>query len=146
MKNEIISELHKINPSLSEEKMTLPYQVPEGYFNNLSDRILANIQKSKPTLFRRLISSPPSWSIAASILILLGSWYVFNISNSSDIHISSEDALVYIENNFDEFDEFSFVDLTSFDEFAFTPGLDFPEEMLDQIIDELNENDLEELF
>jgi hypothetical protein len=95
---------------MKEEKFSLPpkeevhgFQVPEGYFEQLEEAVFDRIETiSKPR---------PMWmqwvAIAASVVLLLGVGWSFLRSSSSlpSSALSQQEALDYIEDNLEEFEE-----------------------------------------
>ncbi len=107
----------EILPKLQE------FKAPEGYFENLPDRIL---QKSK----RKRTSTFIGYAAAASVLITLGVWQ-FGLFSTPTVPLTlEEEALLYIESN-----QWSSEDVLGLSE--------NPNEILDQIIeDEFGPDDL----
>lgn len=96
---------------IKEEKSG--FQVPEGYFEKLSDEVWATIATSDPkvTPFHRRIhlATISKWMIAASMTGLLF-WFGYTWTNdygqaTSLNNISEAEALEYVEINLQDFEE-----------------------------------------
>ncbi|MEM1328303.1 MAG: hypothetical protein AAGI23_20280 [Bacteroidota bacterium] len=94
---------------MDKEKISLPpkeevtgFQVPEGYFEQLEQDVWTRIEAtSKPRVLWQ------SWAVAATVALLLGigSYFFFTSASPSDAVLSQQDALEYIEDNLEEFEE-----------------------------------------
>lgn len=92
------------------------FKAPDGYFENLPDRILQKSKRERSSIFIR-------YAAAASILITLGVWQ-FGLFNAPAATLTlEEEALLYIESN-----QWSSEDVLGLSE--------NPNEILDQIIEE----------
>jgi len=116
----------ELSPSLAGLKNSMPFSVPEGYFNHPQhhnpDFVPQAAFKKKRT----------NWAIAAglALLLTLSGWWFFNqqdgvavqapvaTSSTLDLNgqlamISKEEIQLYIENHIDEFDENSLANVIS---------------------------------
>jgi len=94
-----------------------PFQVPENYFEELPEKIMARANRPKP-------SRNWTWAAAAVVLLGVGLWQAgeFNTTTSTPI-TNEEEALLYIES-----EQWNAEDVLSLS--------DNPNELLDQIIEE----------
>ena len=94
-----------------------PFQVPENYFEELPEKILAKTSRTKDKLSW-------TWAAAAVVLLGVGVWQAgeFN-TNPSTMISTDEEALLYIES-----EQWNAEDVLSLS--------DNPNELLDQIIEE----------
>jgi hypothetical protein len=94
-----------------------PFQVPENYFEELPEKIMARASRPKPSLTW-------TWAAAAVLLLGVGLWQAgeFN-ANPTTLINADEEALLYIDS-----EQWNAEDVLSLS--------DNPNELLDQIIEE----------
>ena len=93
------------------------FQVPENYFEELPEKIMARASRPKP-------SRNWTWAAAAAVLLGVGLWQAGEFTtNPSTIISADEEALLYIES-----EQWNAEDVLSLS--------DNPNELLDQIIEE----------
>lgn len=87
--NEIQKELIELNSSLARANKPTYEKIPDGYFDNLYDRINNQANPAIVTIKRRL---PLKWiaSIAASVVIVLSFIWTINTNSISETDINDE--------------------------------------------------------
>lgn len=94
-----------------------PFQVPENYFEELPEKIMARANRPKPSLIW-------TWVAAAVVLLGVGLWQTGEVNPTRFIPITpDEEALLYINS-----EQWNTEDVLSLS--------DNPNELLDQIIEE----------
>ncbi len=175
-KKEIENELENLSPFLAEMKKKDSFKVPDNYFAELSANVWEEVKKEKVQTEATPVSTSPSWleqmmqSIAVifqprmalslasvAVLMVAGIFWMNNqmevqtIANAEEPTI--EEAANYLAENIDDFDtdllmqieleESDLVDIYDYD-------LDFEDEDLDAILDDLlkdiNEDTFDELL
>jgi hypothetical protein len=84
-----------------------PWELPENYLEELTERVMAS-----PAAKRRHLPRRTYWALAASVAFLLAaSWLVFQNGNNAPeqpeadlAQLSEEAILMYVNNHIDEFD------------------------------------------
>ncbi len=82
-----------------------PFTLPEGYFDNLPERLFARIQSSSAPTKTRPIASPPLkriWSYAASIVLLFATCGLLYYNDLSSIEHPYTYAEEYSNDYFDQ--------------------------------------------
>lgn len=172
-KNEVKEELKELSPFLYKLKeKEAPFQVPEGYFNQLQDELL---EQFKPSL-EQVHSSRQSWNsqklldligwmlqprmamaVASVLIVLVAAWFLLPTNSGSHnqelsfASLSSEEIRNYIDNNLDDFDEETVKEVAQDDQnIQWIPQNDIDTEeldrYLDKMIDEIDPRELEELL
>jgi hypothetical protein len=91
-KEKIREELKEVAPHLPREAPATPFSVPEGYFENLTERITEKAKKSSQT--KIILFSSRTWKqvAAAAIVtgIILSSLFIYRQSTTPDINANPE--------------------------------------------------------
>lgn len=88
--------------NLKETHNKLPFNVPEGYFDNLPDRVLLKInnlpETNTPTHFRLLLRRQLAWAASFLAFVLLATWFYITITpktnNKTIAQVTLEDVVV----------------------------------------------------
>ena len=118
-------------------------EAPEGYFEKLPDQVLNRWREEKSK-----VRIKPLWrktaQIAAMICVILGgAWMIFFRGDTTLKPISSQEALLYIEENISDFE--SLLETTEVPLNEFDTGIT-PQDIEEYLIEELEDNNAEDLF
>ena len=168
-KKEILDELKDIAPFLSEMEKKDGFQVPENYFNELSDKILAELDLSEKVVAPAPRESNPSWwdqlleqisilfqpRVAVGfgvVLVLMVSLFLFTNDGGEAqqgvlADVTAEEASQYILDHIDDFEEELLMEaLADVEGEVSLDEMNFDEAELNEYLDELTDSDLEELL
>lgn len=83
-----------------------PFGVPEGYFDRLESEILQRVDLEKSTIKKslRVRSMTIITSIAASIILIISAFVVWNLDNKQTEEDHYDASVEYVLNNIEEFD------------------------------------------
>ena len=171
-KDEIREELRDHSPflfKLKEKKEA--FKVPKDYFEKLPDEILSRVKTNTP---EKVATTPSLWDkffeqiqwllqpkpalALAGIALLIAVGIAFLRSGAGDANatlqwadISAEEINQYVSSNIEDFDTELLLQHSDLDpEWELNPELDFDEEeldfLIDEIIDEIQLEDIEELL
>lgn len=88
--------------NLKENHNKLPFNVPEGYFDDLPDRILLKInnlpETNTPIHFRLLLRRQLAWAASFLAFVLLATWFYVTLipktNNKTIAQVTLEDVIV----------------------------------------------------
>ncbi|MGE5355602.1 MAG: hypothetical protein ACM3PT_05125 [Deltaproteobacteria bacterium] len=110
MKEEIKRELQDFGSVLTENERKLRYTADSGYFRKMQDNVIARVGIKRPApLIMRFIKSNVS-GIAASVLLILGIYFLVFRNNTESNAIAHEDAYDYLNHNLDNIDADLFIE------------------------------------
>jgi len=122
-----------------------PFEVPEGYFDQMQSEILEKVRSDKPMVVRKLWvrSRALITGIAASIVLVVASYFVWNQSGDPSGNDPYDEAFAYILDHIDEFDLALISQLTPAD----TDGyIDIENAFWDELDPEMIDDELLELL
>jgi len=153
MKNsEIKNEIGKLSSILPSPDEHNKIDVPDGYFENMQEKVLAKLKKEAPVEHKPI----SFWkkrkysllSMAAVLLLVIASYFVFSSIRNENTDIltnTAKQAFAYLDDNLEEISMYDLIE--NLDEEDIEYFSDISEEELelyfDNNIDELNEEDIE---
>jgi len=145
---DIQKDLAKLAPSLDKMKRQEWQEIPDGYFESLQNKILAqNIDNQPITSKIKSIFTPIKLAAIIVLLVGLGVW-IFDFSSVQDQEkaLTDNEILEYIDGHISDFSELEIANYLNDSELSFT--IEIPEE---DILDEIDSDDfsmdfLEEQF
>jgi len=151
MKKELYKELEEMESSLPKYKKDNIYTVSDAYFDKMQNSVLTRLKEKENT--SKIISfGINKWimGIAASLVILVAAVFAFNIKQEPIDQIASSDIIEYLNIYVDDFNDSDFAMYLSEEDFSMTEEttitLDDIENYLKNDIDDINEEDLQQLF
>lgn len=126
-------------------KAEQPFQVPEGYFDRMESEILQRIDLDKPTIKKnaRIRSMTIITSIAASIMLLIAAYVVWNLDNEPLEADQYDASIEYVLDNIDEFDLVLISQMSSVEAESY---FDLEDASLEDLDPEMMDDELLELF
>ena len=163
MKKEIRKELDSLAPKLARQKKKNIYNVPDHYFESLFDDLSRRIKShgnetndepKQETRIKRsldILKSPITWSIAASLVLLISVFQFTDLSLEQNIiDLSDQEILAYLDENLDDFDSNIFYEYGLIDENDMLEiNIEFTEsenQYFENIIQDMDDETLEEVF
>ncbi len=150
MKKEINNELKNMDSVLSKVKNGDIYNAPDNYFETMQNSIFEKLQQEKSPKVVSLRINKWIMSIAASLIIVVAVMFFIKQNSDTNAQLANSDIIEYLNVYVDDFDETDFAkylneeDLSISNETAI--NTDDIENYLDDNIDDLNEEDLQQLF
>ena len=146
IKKEFRDELGSIAPKLSGIQRPNVLKVPEGYFEQLSGKVMERIGTPVPKVRRLAAWQRVAVAAAVALLMVAGGLWMFQGGGSAMEYldlasIDSEQINMYLEENLDDLDESLLAEFADID--AMILELDVSEAVLDEYI--MDEIDLETL-
>ena len=143
-------ELKSLSPILEKHGIEEHYEVPTGYFEELTDRI---VERATQAPLKSRVSIPLVWRVAASVgliaFVSMMMWQSRSQDQAAEIWVSieSDEALDYFINNTNliEIEELEDLELTDMD-FSDMDMLEINGELIDEYLDENVEGIDENLF
>ena len=155
-KDKIKDELNELSPFLSNLKKKNSFQVPPNYFEQMQREVLTKakqLEEKKPapsSWISQLMDQlsqllQPKFALALTGVAALVIFILFRLSpnemtlqelNLADI--SSEEMQDYLADNLEDIDDDMLLEMSDeLSETYFTPTMDYPEEDVDMILDDL---------
>jgi hypothetical protein len=119
MKNET-----KMHTSLNDRPRRNAFVVPEGYFEELPTAVLNKCSVSKVEKTTFLGSKPLWWSVAASVLLLLGIWFVVPNTTPSSNSLLAENTFILSDEDWNDYLSF-YICPTIIEDELFAKNIDF---------------------
>lgn len=143
------------NDLLAQSRWASPketYQVPDHYFNELHQQILAqtsaSIESPRAKIFK-LLRSPLVIGMAASVILLIGFFGLSSTTdNAEEDGLYTEEFIQYVSNNIDDLsiDDLSIYDLSLMNYSVIDQDELIDEELLDALIQNLDNDELYDIF
>ncbi len=162
-REEIQKELEEIAPLLAKLERKENLSIPKGYFDDLTDNVLGEIQlkeeKIRPSFFEkidtwllRLFQPRLALALASAVGIVLAAYFLFSNQpfqqnqNIALMDLSKEEVNTYIYNNLEDFEVTDITEIIEED-----ISMDFLDDAIEEIdlidaLDDIEMEVLEELF
>ena len=145
---DIQEDLAKLAPSLDKMKRQERQEIPDGYFENLQNKILAQSTGNQPIASKiKSIFNPIKLAAMIVLLVGLGVW-IFDFSSAQDQEkaLTDNEILAYIDGHISDFSELEIGNYLNDSELFFTIEIS-EEDILDEIdSDDFSMDFLEEQF
>jgi len=147
IREELKKELEMLGSSLLDERFREEYKVPEGFFERLQNEVIPEVGNQKKSFAPLLLQKRTLFSMAASLLILVTSYFIFKeVAFSEDSLDTLDNELVLNYRKEDVYNLSEELIISSMEEFTYSPLEEIStSEVFDYLEDELYEISAEEL-
>ena len=160
MKDEIKKELEGLSPKLAKlrQSKSVP-ELPDTLFHNMQQSVIqelksdlrTTVQPEKKSWWAAFLRPVPAMSFATCLALAVAGFYFFGEEATTPEfafeEITDDEILVYIDNNIDDFESVSLLELSDEEEEDLFEG-DIDDSVLDEFLDQddFDESAFEQLF
>ena len=151
MKEEIYKELENLDSALAKYKKDDIYNTSGKYFDEMQKSVLNKLENKERS--PKIVSfGINKWmmGIAASLVILVAAIFAINQSSAPSDQLANNEIMEYLSIYVDDIDETDFARYLTEEDFSLaeetTINPDDIEKYLEENIDDINEEDLQQLF